>query len=182
MLPDWTKTLTLATRFALAGGVVLVLSAAVIGQFAADRIEAAVVRSTADATALYMDSVVAPLGQELNEENDLSPGARRAVSELLSGTALGQRVVSYKLRNRDGVLVAASDPSLIGRDFGMTDEVARALGGEVAATFEDLDDEEDSGEAALGLPLLEIYSPIRAAWSGEVIGVAEFYEVATGLG
>lgn len=181
MLPAWTKDLTLATRFALAGGVVLVLSAALIGQFSARRIEAAVVRSTADATALFMDSVIAPLGQELSEENDLSPGARRAVSELLSGTPLGQRVISYKLRNRDGVLVAASDASLIGRDFGLSGAVARALRGEVIATFEDLHDEEDSAEAALGLPLLEIYSPIRAAWSGEVIGVAEFYEVATGL-
>lgn len=181
MLPAWMKDLTLATRFALAGGVVLVLSAALIGQFAARRIEAAVVRSTADATALFMDSVVAPLGQELSEENDLSPGARRAVSELLTGTPLGQRVISYKLRNRDGVLVAASDASLIGRDFGLSDEVAQALRGEVIAAFEDLEDEEDSGEAALGLPLLEIYSPIRAAWSGDVIGVAEFYEVATGL-
>ena len=63
MLPAWTRNLTLATRFAMAGGVVLVLSAALIGHFAARRIEAAVVRSTADATALYMDSVVAPLGQ-----------------------------------------------------------------------------------------------------------------------
>nr|WP_272490838.1 histidine kinase [Mesobacterium pallidum] len=60
----------------------------------------------------------------------------------------------------------------------MTDELRAALAGEVIATFEDLHDEEDSGEAALGVPLLEVYSPIREAWSGEIIGVAEFYEIA----
>ena len=27
------------------------------------------------------------------------------------------------------------------------------------------------------MPLLEVYSPIREVWSGEVVAVAEFYEV-----
>jgi signal transduction histidine kinase len=49
------------------------------------------------------------------------------------------------------------------------------------AAFDELDDEEDAGERAIGLPLLEIYSPIRASQSGEIIAVAEFYEVASGL-
>jgi signal transduction histidine kinase len=49
------------------------------------------------------------------------------------------------------------------------------------AAFDELDDEEDAGERAIGLPLLEIYSPIRASRSGEIIAVAEFYEVASGL-
>ena len=38
---------------------------------------------------------------------------------------------------------------------------------------------ESAKERARGLPLLEIYSPIREPWSGEVVAVAEFYEVAT---
>ncbi|WP_186312381.1 hypothetical protein ACN9JG_20995 (plasmid) [Cereibacter azotoformans] len=29
----------------------------------------------------------------------------------------------------------------------------------------------------MGLPLLEIYSPIREVWSGEIIAIAEFYEI-----
>ena len=36
-------------------------------------------------------------------------------------------------------------------------------------------------EHALGLPLLEIYSPIREIGTGRVIAVAEFYEIATQL-
>ena len=38
-----------------------------------------------------------------------------------------------------------------------------------------------ASEHALGLPLLEIYSPIREIRSGKVIAVAEFYEIATQL-
>ena len=38
-----------------------------------------------------------------------------------------------------------------------------------------------AAEAALGIPLLEVYSPIRELWSGEIIAVAEFYERADQL-
>ncbi len=41
--------------------------------------------------------------------------------------------------------------------------------------------EESELEQETGLPLLEIYSPIRAPWSGRVIGVVEFYEDGTNL-
>ena len=54
---------------------------------------------------------------------------------------------------------------------------SRAWNGEVAAKFEDLHDEENEPEAALGIPLLEIYSPVRQVWSGDIIAVAEFYAV-----
>ena len=36
---------------------------------------------------------------------------------------------------------------------------------------------ESAAEAALGMPLLEVYSPLHEVWSGEIIAVAEFYEV-----
>ena len=49
------------------------------------------------------------------------------------------------------------------------------------ADFDDTSDAEDVGEAALGVPLLEIYSPIREIGTGKVIAVAEFYEIATQL-
>ena len=31
------------------------------------------------------------------------------------------------------------------------------------------------------MPLLEVYSPLHEVWSGKIIAVAEFYEVATDL-
>ncbi len=62
-----------------------------------------------------------------------------------------------------------------------TANLLAALNGRVTADFDDLDDEEDAHERSLGMPLLEIYSPIREAWTGRVIAVAEFYEIATEL-
>jgi hypothetical protein len=60
--------------------------------------------------------------------------------------------------------------------------VLTALGGNVFAEFDELEGDENAIERHSGKPLLEIYSPIREPWSGNIIGVAEFYEVADGLG
>lgn len=172
---------SLATQFLVAGGLVLVAAATLIGLWVGQRIEEVVVRNTANATALYMDSVIAPLSQDLAQIDDLSPLARRAVEEVFDGTPLGQRVISYKLRNRDGRVVASSDPTILGQTFETTPGLQRAMAGEVVGSFEDLEDDEDAHERQLGVPLLEIYSPVRESWTGEVIGTAEFYEVATEL-
>ncbi len=175
------KSLSLVAQFALAGGFVMVLSMILVGRLVAGRIEDSVVRNTALASAQYIDSIIAPLSQDLADADTLSPGAKRALEELFQNTTLGERVVSFKLWKPGGLVVESSDVTITGKRFDVSPSLAGALDGEVRATFEDLNDEEDKGEHALGLPLLEIYSPIREVWSGKIIGVAEFYEVATQL-
>lgn len=172
---------SLAAQFAIAGGVVMVIAMVLIGNVVAARIEESVVRNTAFATSQYMDSIIAPLSQDIADTDDLPPGARRALEEIFTNTPLGDRVVSFKLWKPGGLVVEASDTSLVGRRFAVGDNLAAALQGEIRGQFASLDGEESEGERALGLPLLEIYSPIREVWSGDVIGVAEFYEVATQL-
>ncbi len=149
-----------------------------VGNWVAQRIEGAVVQNSAASAALFMESFISPLGQELAETDTLSPPARQALEEIFAGTALGERVVSYKIWLEGGRIVHASDPALVGQIFEPSQELIDAWTGKVAATFEDLNDLEDETEAALGIPLLEVYSPIRQVWTGEVIAVAEFYEVA----
>ncbi|MSU91375.1 two-component sensor histidine kinase [Rhodobacteraceae bacterium 2CG4] len=170
------RGMPLAARFALAGGVVLTLAALAVGAVVTDRIERSVVRNTARTTAEYMDAFISPISQQLAVHETLSPGARRALDEVFTGTPLADRIVSYKIWRPDGQVIQASDPDLIGRRFAPSAGLQRAATGEVVGEFEQLDGEAEA-EAALGLPLLEIYSPIREVWSGEVIAVAEFYEV-----
>ncbi len=172
---------SLARQFAVAGGAVMLAAMLAAGYWVSALIEAGVVRNTANTTALYMESVLSPLSQELAEEDRLSPGATRALEEIFENTPLGERVASYKIWKRGGLVVAASDPSLIGQRFQPTQNLREAWSGEVRAEFEQHNDPEDVAEAALGVPLLEIYSPVRELWSGEVIAVAEFYEVSDQL-
>ncbi len=178
--PGWFRQ-TLPCQFLLAGGGVMLVAMLVVGTWVADRIEQGVVDNSAVAAALYMESFVSPLSQELADTEGLSPPARQALYEIFASTALGERVVAYKIWKPGGLVVHASDPALEGRRFEPSDDLRTAWTGEIAASFEDLNDPEDEGEADLGIPLLEVYSPIREIWTGEVIAVAEFYERADGL-
>ena len=180
--PDrsWSR-MSLAQQFALAGGVVMLIAAVGVGYWVSQRIEQVVVRNTANATALYMESFIAPLTQDLAVQDHISDGNHAQLDRILVETPLGRRVVSFKIWVRGAKVVVSSDQTIEGKTFEPTDNLKQAWTGEVAADFNSLSDLEDEGEAELGVPLLEIYSPIRAKGTGEIIAIAEFYENATQL-
>lgn len=173
--------LNLASQFALAGGLVILIAATFVSLRFAVQIEQSVVRNTASATALYMESFVSPLIQELSGSDQIEPEHRAALSALLTDTPLRGRVVSFKIWTDGGKIMAASDAELIGKSFPNSPDIIEAWTGEIVSSFDKLDEEENLDEQAMGLPLLQIYVPVRAESSGQVIAVAEFYEVATQL-
>ncbi len=175
------RHLTLPGQFLLAGAIVMTIAMVIVGNWVSQRIEDAVVQNSATTAALFMESFISPISQELAQTETLSQPAKQALSEIFHGTSLGERVVSYKIWLPGGRLVHASDPALIGQVFEPSEDLNSAMSGAIAWSFEDLDDLENEAEAALGVPLLEVYSPIRQAWTGDVIAVAEFYERAEGL-
>lgn len=175
------NALTLAGQYVAAGSAVLIIGMVVIGLWVTRQIEDGVTRNTATATALYVDSVVAPLLPDLGGQTELTAGARRALDETLSQGALGERLASFKIWREDGLILYSSRPELIGKRFEPTENLKRAWAGEVASEFDELDDAESALERSEGVPLLEIYSPIREPWSGRVVAVAELYEIASEL-
>lgn len=179
-LARWRDT-PLVVQFLAAGALVMLAAMLVIGTWITRRIEDSVVANTASAGALYLESFVSPLSQELAANDRLSEPAVRALDEVFAATGIGERIVSYKIWKQGGLVVHASDPAIIGERFPPSPELQAAWAGEVSGSFEALDDAESAREAALGLPLLEVYSPIHEVWSGRIIAVAEFYEVANEL-
>ncbi len=175
------KRLTLPGQFLLAGALVMIAAMLIVGFWVSSRIEQAVVQNSATSAALFMESFVSPLSQDLARSDTLSGPAERALTEIFEGTSLGERVVSYKIWKSGGLVVHASDKELIGQVFEPSDDLKLAWSGRIAASYENLNDLEDQAEAALGIPLLEVYSPIREVWTGQVIAVAEFYERADAL-
>lgn len=173
--------LSLARQFLLASAAVVLAGMVSIGFWVTRQIEDGVVRNSAAATALYVDSVIAPLFLEIDGTRILSAGARRAIDETLAKDELAQRIAFFKIWVGNGLVAYSSEPSLIGKTFEPTESLRQAWDGHVAAEFDSLDDAENRLEQAAGVPLVEIYSPIREPWSGRVIAVAEFYEVATEL-
>ncbi|MGX5831643.1 sensor histidine kinase [Mesorhizobium sp. 43Arga] len=173
----WSE-LSLALQFLVAGGFGLLAVMLVVGAWVTSQIRDGVIRNSAATTALYVDSVIAPLLPDLRKSEKLSDSVKQALDETLGQGALGKRLVSFRLWRRDGTVLYAKDATLIGRRFDLTDDLRSAFQGNVTAQFDTFDGDEVN-EQAVGVPLLEIYNPVREPWSGEVVAVTEFFEVAT---
>ena len=172
---------SLAQQFAIVGSMVLVCGMLVIGSWVSREIEGAVTQNTAASSALYMDSFIAPLIQELGQKDTLSLENELALDKLWLGTDIGNRIVSVKIWKEGGKIAYSSRKAILGKVFETTPNLRRAWTGVITAEFDTLEDEEDALERSAGLPLLEIYSPIREKFTGRIIAVAEFYERAESL-
>ncbi|MEO5758794.1 MAG: sensor histidine kinase [Mesorhizobium sp.] len=170
--------LSLALQFIIAGGFGLLAVMLVVGFWVTSQIRQSVIHNSAATTALYVDSVIAPLLPDLRKSQELDDNVKRALDETLGQGALGKRLFSFKLWRRDGVVLYAKDAELIGRQFGPSTNLRAAFAGNVVAEFNKLDDDDDEEERVSGLSLLEIYNPVREPWSGEVVAVSEFYEIS----
>ncbi|WP_457152258.1 histidine kinase, partial [Mesorhizobium sp. P5_C1] len=176
LLRRWSE-LSLALQFLVAGGFGLLAVMLVVGAWVTTQIRDGVIRNSAATTALYVDSVIAPLLPDLRKSQELSDSVKQALDETLGQGALGKRIVSFRLWRRDGMVLYAKEAGLIGHRFDLSPGLRSAFQGNVVAQFDTFDENESQAEA-IGLPLLEIYNPVREPWSGEVVAVTEFYEVA----
>ncbi|TPK90291.1 sensor histidine kinase [Mesorhizobium sp. B2-4-17] len=172
----WSE-LSLAVQFLVAGGFGLLAIMLVVGFWVTMQIRDGVIRNSAATTALYVDSVIAPLLPDLRKSEELSESVKQALDETLGQGALGKRLVSFRLWRRDGTVLYAKNAALIGRRFDLSDNLRSAFQGSVTAQLDTFDGNE-SEEQAVGVPLLEIYNPVREPWSGDVVAVTEFFEVA----
>lgn len=173
--------LSLALQFLIVGGLGLVVLMLVVGLWVTWQIREGVISNAAGTTALYVDSVIAPLLPDMRTGKELTDGVKQALDETLDQGALGKRLASFKLWRRDGKILYASDSALIGKEFAPSKNLLAAFGGSVAAEYNNLDETEQEELKESKTPLLEIYSPVREPWSGEVVAVSEFYEIADDL-
>lgn len=175
MLDRW-RSFTLARQFLLAGTFVSLVAMLGVGALVANVIERSLIRHAAATTALYVDSVLAPILPDMRTVRNLDGIVAHALDETLEAGKLGERLVSYRLWRRDGTILYADRQELIGKRFEPSPDLLKAFSGEVVAEYGHADDPDSGFERSTGLPLLEIYSPIRQPWSGEVVAVSEFYE------
>jgi len=178
-LADRWFSQSLARQFLLAGGVVSLLAMLLVGALVARLIEEAVTRNSAASTALYVDSVISPLLPDMRTAETLDDAVVRALDETLGLGALGERLVSFRIWRRDGTIVYANDKDLMGSRFEPGEMLRSAFSGKMFAEFDLADEIEGAEERQGGQPLLKIYNPILQPWSGEVVAVSEFYEIAT---
>ncbi len=175
--PRWS----LARQFATCATIVLLPAMTLIGLWVGGSIQRSVTHSAATSAALHMENFVEPLLQDLAAGRDISADNVARLGRLLRDTALGQKILTFKIWVSGDIVAASSRPELVGKRFTPSAGLLRAWTGEVIAEFDHLKDMENQFEKDTGLPLLEVYIPIRARGTDKIIAVGEFYEKAEDL-
>lgn len=171
------RQLSLVQRFTLISFLIMLLGMAGIGRWIGVHIRAGVINEATVATALYMDSFIAPNLQELGESHAISQEHVDALNELFSEDNLGERTVSIKIWNKDQRIIYSNIPALLGQKFSNNEELDTSFAGNVTGNLSNLQDAENIEERRLSTePLLEVYSPVRLNDTNEIIAVAEFYQ------
>jgi hypothetical protein len=145
----------------------------------AQHIQELLANRAAASTALYMDSVVVPLVQELAVKPSLSEQNRAALDQLMSPASSGKPVVAFRIWVADRI-VFSTRGELVGRQFPATPTRNRAFEGDVVASL-GLDGDDEEAERALQVPILEIYAPVRQTGTNKIIALAETSELAVDL-
>lgn len=174
-------SLTLSRQFMLAGLLILLLGMLGIGAWVEQQIVTGVIHRTGATTALYVDSFIAPLLQDLGTASTLPPEKVAKLSSLLQNTPMGQQIVAFKVWDTRGRLIYSTDVASIGKTYPMHAGLLRARLGEVVSDLSRLDAEENIALRAEHDRLLETYSPVWLSGTDQVIGVAEFYQSPVAL-
>ena len=167
---------TLAQRFMLASLVILIVGMLGIGVWVGNEIKNGVIHRTGATTALYVDSFVAPLLQELGTTGTLSPQHNEQLSKLLQDSSMGQQIVTFRVWDPAGKVIYSTDQTTVGKTFPVKEGLARAILGQVSSEISQLEAEENAPQRAVNSELLETYSPVRLSGTNQVIAVAEFYQ------
>lgn len=172
---------TLSQRFMFASLIILIAGMAGIGVWIGNEIKNGVIHRSGATTALYVDSFVAPILQELGTTGSLSPGHHEQLSNLLQDTPLGQQIVTFRVWDPTGKVIFSTDQEAVGQTFPIGEGLALAILGQVSSEISQLEAEENAAQRAIRSELLETYSPVRLSGTNQVIAVAEFYQTVDAL-
>jgi signal transduction histidine kinase len=165
----------------LASLIILIAGMAGIGFWVGNEISRGVIHRTGATTALYVDSFVAPLLQELGNANAPSPQNMEQLSRLLQDTPMGKQIVTFRVWDMSGKVIFSTDQTIVGKTFPIAEGLAIAIQGEVSSEISQLEKAENVSDRAIRSELLETYSPVRLRGSDKIIAVAEFYQTVDAL-
>jgi signal transduction histidine kinase len=177
----WQK-LTFAQQFALASLIVILPGSIGIAWWIPERINDAVIKNAASGTALYMESLMEPLIPQLQDKAELSPETRHELDKLLMSARRDGRLVSIKIWRLDGTVIYGSFPDVIGKKFEPSESFLIAREGGLGVSYDEAAHEEDRNEQAAGIPLLEVYAPVRNPETRQVVALSELYADGSSLG
>lgn len=139
------------------------------------RLRVAVVDEIARTSSLLVEDKIRIILQELRSKPQLSTDTHQELTKISENTILGRRLLDLKIWNREGRVLFSSDTAAIGTTPQATAELQEALSGRVAAHLDDDNDAESIAQRQYGQRILEVYFPIYATGTQDIIAVAEIY-------
>jgi signal transduction histidine kinase len=158
--------------------LVTLIGMLLIGSWVNERIVESVTRNSAVTTALYMESFITPLTQDLTPTDTIAPATAARLDTLFQEPHFAARIAMVKIWKAGGLIIYSTLPEIVGRTLKSNTQLRDAWAGRLSAECDAEGSAEDLLERAAGLPLLEVYNPIHSTRTGEVIAVAEFYQIA----
>lgn len=166
---------SLLTSFSLLGAFITAVIAIVFAWNLEHQLEQNALQQEADSAADQVALILSPNLSMADLSAPLDSARYAQIDALIRKDILYEHIVRVKIWNKDGLLVYSDEKSLAGQYFPVSDELEKALGGEIAMELSTLDKTENVGERDLYKRLLEVYVPIRLAGSSEIVGVYEIY-------
>ena len=166
--PTWS----LATQFLAAGTLVSVLAMFLVGLVVSHLIQSAITKNAGATTALYVDSVIAPILPDMRATERLDDSVARALDETMQQSTLGGSIGFFRLWSADRAILYVHGEEAPTRQ-SQNDAFLAAMRGEIATHYED--------KSTFGAPQLIVFYPLLQPWTGEVVAVAELHEAATAL-
>lgn len=125
------------------------------------------------------DQITVRLGRVLGALDlsaPLSPEAYANVDAVIREDVLGRgHIVRVNVFSRDGTVVYSDEQTLIGQRFPLNEQLAKGLSGQIATEISSLTEAENIAARERFARLMEVYLPLRAPSSGDVIGVYAVY-------
>jgi signal transduction histidine kinase len=175
MFRQWWSNLNLAKQFALLAVAALLPFSAMAAIWISKQTHESLVRNMSSTAALHMDGLVAPHVNEIVATGRLSAETQVKLDLSLANSTNGSKIVSMKIWLLDGTIIYSTFKDMVGKKFSPGESFLKAVGGEIGAEFESEPHDEDANERATGIPLLEIYAPVRDQSGRKVVAISEFY-------
>jgi hypothetical protein len=126
-------------QFMIVSLTIVVSGMGLVGWWVASQVERNVVERTSKAVAVYIDSLLAPVLQDLTTDPHLSVGSVRELQWLLSDTGIGRQIVSLKIWDSAGRILYSDDPALIGQIFPVEEDLEASWHGEITGEISALE-------------------------------------------
>lgn len=177
---DGFRRMSQPTQFALAGGLVMLTAMMLAGIVISGIVARTTIDSTAASSALFLDSLLSPLVQDVAHSQELAPESIARLDHTLKHESFSSRFVHVDIWLPDGSVPYSTTIELIGGRFAPPEGAASAFQGNVEARYTDLSAGEHQARG-WRTSFLEIYVPLREHLSGRIIAVVEVHETTEPL-